>query len=113
MCGETLAEQDAEAVLLSRCLGERGVGRIKIGFGCSHLVLIVGGTEFRELLALLDNGARVDIARDEPAADLKADLADITRLDAARALRHQGELVRHHHYGARRPRCGWSVSFLF
>ena len=113
MCGEALAEQDAEALFLGRRLGERGLGGIEIGLGGGHLVLVVDGAELGELLALLDDGADVDIARDEPAADLEADLADIARLDAAGALRHQGELVRRHDDDPRRPRRGWCGGFFF
>ena len=62
MCGEALAEQDAVAFLLGRGLGERSLGGIKLGLGRSHLVLVVDGAELGELLALLDDGAHVDIA---------------------------------------------------
>ena len=68
------------------------------------LFSVVDSAELGELLALLDDGAHVDVARDEAAADLEADLAHIARLDAAGALRHQGELVRRHDDDPRRPR---------
>ncbi len=113
MRGEALAEQDAEAFLLGRRLGERGLGGGEVGLRGGHLVLVVDGAELGELLALLDDGAHVDIARDEPAADLEADLAHIARLDAAGALRHQGELVRRHDGDPRRARSGRSRRFLF
>ena len=63
--------------------------------------------------SLRDDGADVDIARDQPPADFEADLADVARLDAAGALSHQFELVWRHdgHPGGahRRGRRGFLV----
>ena len=100
----------------SSCAGHPGEGRPgggEVGLGGDHLVLEVGGAERRELLALRDDGADVDVARDQPPADFEADLADVARLDAAGALSHQFELVWRHdgHPGGahRRGRRGFLV----
>ena len=92
--------------------GEGRPGGGEVGLGGDHLVLEVGGAERRELLALRDDGADVDIARDQPPADFEADLADVARLDAAGALSHQFELVwRHDGHPRGRTAGGAAVSW--
>ena len=80
---ESLLEQDAITLLLGRGLSDRRLGRRKVSLSGVDLVLKVTWGELRELLALLDQGADIDIARDEAAAYFKADLANIARSDAA------------------------------
>ena len=99
--------QDAVALLLRRRLRDRCLRRGEVGFGGRHLVLVVDGAELGELLALPHDGADVDLARGEAAADLEPDLAHVARLDAAGALSHEGVLMRRDDDDTRRPRsCG-------
>ena len=91
-----LVGEDAIAFLLRGHPDEGRPGGGEVGLGGDHLVLEVGRAERREPLPLLDDGADVDIPRNQPPADFEADLADVARLDAAGALSRQFELVWRH-----------------
>ena len=105
--------QDAVALLLRRGLRDRRLRRGEVGFGRCHLVLVVDGAELGELLALLHDGADVDLARGEAAADLESDLAHVARLDAAGALSHEGVLMRRDDDDTRRPQRPRARLFFF
>ena len=49
MCGEALGEQDAETLLLGRCLSERGLGGRQVSLSGGDLVMEVSSAELREL----------------------------------------------------------------
>ena len=109
----TVRDEDAVALLLRRRLRDRRLRRGEVGFRRCHLVLVVDGAELGEPLALLHDGADVDLARGEAAADLESDLAHIARLNAAGALSHEGVVMRRDDDDTRRPQdCGRGCFFF-
>ena len=65
------------------------------------------------LCALLHDGADVDLARGEAAADLESDLAHVARLNASGALSHEGVVMRRDDDDTRRPQGYGRGCFLF
>nr|WP_255511676.1 hypothetical protein [Mitsuaria sp. TWR114] len=85
--------------------GHLGLGLLQIGRGARALGLVAGGIELVERLAGAHRRAFLEEPLLDDAADLRADLGDLARRQAARQLQRQRRVLRrdddHAHLGRR------------